>query len=115
MGRLNPGLLVPVRHLGSPCAADDDLSAAYAARDMLAESWNYADLKTKPLAKVQFARILDLCMNPEMKGMAGAEVLRRKKGLSKKVTWPMSSCSIATHRGSQQYKKVDDTLDRITY
>ena len=32
MGRLNPGLLVPVRHLGSPCAADDDLSAAYAAR-----------------------------------------------------------------------------------
>ena len=73
MGRLNPRLLVPARHLGSPCAADDDLSAAYAARDMLAESWNYADLKTKPLAKVQFARILDLCMNPEMKGMAGAE------------------------------------------
>lgn len=73
MGRLNPRLLVPVRHLGSPFAADDDLSAAYAARDMLAESWNYADLKTKPLAKVQFARILDLCTNPEMKGMAGAE------------------------------------------
>ena len=45
MGRLNPLLLVPVRHLGSPCAADDDLSAAYAARDI----------------------------NPEMKGMAGAE------------------------------------------
>ena len=36
-------------------------------------SWNYADLMTKPLAKVQFARILDLCVNPEMKGMAGTE------------------------------------------
>ena len=36
-------------------------------------SWNYADLMTKPLAKVQFARILDLCVNPEMKGMTGAE------------------------------------------
>ena len=36
-------------------------------------SWNYADLMTKPLAKVQFARILDLCVNPEVKGMAGAE------------------------------------------
>ena len=28
---------------------------------------------TKPLASVQFARILDFCVNPEMKGMAGAE------------------------------------------
>ena len=28
---------------------------------------------TKPLAKLQFARILDLCVNPEMKGMAGTE------------------------------------------
>ena len=36
-------------------------------------SWDYANLMTKPLAKLQFARILDLCVNPEMKGMAGAE------------------------------------------
>lgn len=27
-----------MNHLGSPCAADDDLSAAYAARDMLTEN-----------------------------------------------------------------------------
>ena len=32
-----------------------------------------------PVAKIQFARILDLCVNPEMKGMTGTEEEDSKK------------------------------------
>ena len=32
-------------------------------------AWNYADIMTKPLGKIQFARILDLCMAPEVNGL----------------------------------------------
>jgi hypothetical protein len=32
-------------------------------------AWNYADIMTKPLGKIQFDRILDLCMAPELNGL----------------------------------------------
>ena len=32
-------------------------------------AWNYADIMTKPLGKIQFARILDLCVAPEANGL----------------------------------------------
>ena len=31
-------------------------------------AWNYADIMTKPLGRIQFARIRDLCMMPEVHG-----------------------------------------------
>ena len=31
-------------------------------------AWNYADIMTKPLGRIQFARIRDLCMAPEVHG-----------------------------------------------
>ena len=31
-------------------------------------AWNYADIMTKPLGRIQFARIRDLCMMPEVRG-----------------------------------------------
>jgi len=31
----------------------------------ISTAWNYADIMTKPLGKIQFARILGLCKEPE--------------------------------------------------
>ena len=31
-------------------------------------AWNYSDIMTKPIGKIQFGRILDLCMAPELNG-----------------------------------------------
>ena len=36
-------------------------------------AWNYADIMTKPLGKIQFARILDLCVAPEQRGLKDSE------------------------------------------
>ena len=35
----------------------------------IATAWNYADIMTKPLGRVRFARILDLCKAPEGRGV----------------------------------------------
>ena len=32
-------------------------------------AWNYADIMTKPLGRIQFARIRDLCMMSEVQGL----------------------------------------------
>ena len=47
-------------------------------------SWNYADMLTKPLGKIQFRRIVELCRNPEKKGIAESQD-EHEKGLEELI------------------------------
>ena len=47
----------------------ENVKAGHVRVRYIPTSWNYADMMTKPLGKIQFKKILDICICPETKGL----------------------------------------------
>ena len=50
----------------------ENVKAGHVRVRYIPTSWNYADMMTKLLGKIQFKNLLDICMRPETKGLKDA-------------------------------------------
>ena len=76
-------------------------------------SWNYADMLTKPLGKIQFRRIVELCRNPEKNGIAESQD-EHDKGLE--ALMADDTNAVMAHVGDEVIEASNDEEHReVTY